>query len=128
MKKGSALFQLGRFRMHSGIFSKWKIECDMLIDADYETLAWIVANEMKLKYSAVFPIPRGGDKFAVKLLKYRTDPSDPILIVDDVLTTGQSFMRMRDVLGWNAIGVVIFARGECPEWVHPIFRYNQREK
>ena len=45
------------------------------------------------------------------------------LIVDDVLTTGGSMVDHRAALGGSRCkGVVIFARGECPSWVVPLFQ------
>jgi len=125
------LFQMGKFTLHSGERSKWKIDCDALTDEDYETLAWIVAREWNLCYSGVISIPTGGNKFAEKLRKYKYDwwEYKTVLIVDDVLTTGKSFEKEREK--WNlpdAIGVVVFARGECPNWVKPIFQYTEAKK
>jgi hypothetical protein len=50
----------------------------------------------------------------------------PHLIVDDVLTTGASMEAARAKLwpGSLPLGVVIFARGPCPDWVWPIFRLD----
>ena len=117
------IFQLGDFKLHSGQKSKWKIDCDALTDADYETFAWIVSNEFKIKFGKVKPIPRGGNRFAEALKKYESRSWDiHTLIVDDVLTTGKSFEAMRRKEVENILGVVIFARGKCPDWVIPIFQ------
>lgn len=43
------------------------------------------------------------------------------VIVDDVLTTGESMEEMRLHYSSRTIGVVLFARGKCPDWVTPIF-------
>ena len=133
------MFRLGEFVLHSGKKSKWKIDCDILTDADYEALAWIVTEEMGIKFSWVTPILRGGYLFAEKLQCYQTKnlhkvDGDPILIVDDVLTTGKSFVEARDKLlkcvlnkekaQKDIIGIVIFARGKCPDWVHTIFQLS----
>ena len=124
------LFQLGEFVLHSGQNTAWKIECDSLKERDYATLAYIVANEWKLKFNGVKSIE--GDNsyiFAEKLRKYQenwTNTVNALLIVDDVLTTGHSIQEVYDL--WegakniNQIGVVIFARGKCPKWVRPIFQ------
>jgi len=123
------LFQLGNFVLHSGKQAQWKIECDALTGEDYEALAWIVANEWKLKYNGVKEIERGGRPFAEKLRQYQqnwTKGVNTVLIVDDVLTTGRSMDEMyeslRDAKNIRLMGVVIFARGKCPEWVRPIFQ------
>ena len=131
------LFQLGEFVLHSSEHSRWKIDCDALTDEDYETLAWVVAKGINVKFSWVTPILRGGYLFAEKLKAYQTKnlhkpEADPILIVDDVLTTGKSFEKTRDrILKYSTdkgktdiIGIVVFARGKCPDWVRPIFQMS----
>jgi len=123
------LFQLGNFILHSGKQSRWKIDCDAFTDEDYETLAWIVAKEWKWEFKAVVPIPTGGNRFAEKLDKYTVKHWRylPILIVDDVLTTGVSFLKMRDTIVKGEIfGVVIFAREKCPDWIKPIFQLQEK--
>ena len=47
-----------------------------------------------------------------------------MLIVDDVLTTGASMEHERARCSGRTIGVVLFARGPCPEWIHPVFRMD----
>ena len=117
------VFQLGDFKLHSGHKSKWKIDCDVLTDEDYETFAWIVSKELKIKFHKVKPIPRGGNRFGKALKKYESRSWDiHTLIVDDVLTTGKSFEEIRRKEVENILGVVIFARGKCPDWVIPIFQ------
>ena len=126
-----SLFQLGEFVLHSGEYSKWKIDCDVLSNEDYETLAWIVAKEWNLPFNGVISIPTGGDRFAEQLRKYEYDWTEysTVLIVDDVLTTGKSFEKEQKKWAWlkNVIGVVIFARGKCPDWVKPIFQMGEEE-
>ena len=124
------LFQLGKFILHSGEKSDFKIDCDNLTDEDLETLAWIVAREWRLEYHAVKGIWRGGSKFAEKLRRYTKEwnnfGENTLLIVDDVLTTGKSMDEMyetwRHTKSMNVKGIVIFSRGKCPSWVRPIFR------
>ena len=131
------LFQMGNFTLHSGKESRWKIDCDALTDADYETLAWIVAKERKIKFGLVTHVGAkvnyGGKlansyKFKCGLRQYETRAlQDSILIVDDVLTTGYSINEekrlCKHIYGNCKIkGVVIFARGKCPSWVRPIFQ------
>ena len=122
------LFQSGDFTLHSGEQSALKIECDALTPADWDTLAAMVAERFKFQHA--FGIPNGGLRFAETLNRVyamREYPQWPILIVDDVLTTGASMEQWRE---WatayystsNVIGVVVFARGECPGWIRPIFR------
>lgn len=104
------------FAMHSGAATDFKIECDALTDEEIETFAMLVARAFK--FGRVDGVPRGGWRIANALQKYCT--RGPRLLVDDVLTTGGSMElgRERD----TDIGVVLFARGPCPEWVHPVFQ------
>lgn len=121
------LFKWGAFKSHSGVGLLWKIDCDALTDDDIETLARVVAG--RFRFSRVHGVPEGGLRLAHALKKYATANSWAILIVDDVLTTGASMEEARRLLlhpfeqamAPQAIGVVIFARGPCPDWVKPIF-------
>lgn len=125
LNKGGIMFVDNTFISHSGLELKWKIECDHLTDEDLETLAKLIAD--KFKFRCVVSIPSGGDRFSLKLIKYTTlNLSDPILIVDDVLTTGKSMNKYKSFYrNENVIGVVIFARRKCPRWVFPIFTLNK---
>ena len=126
------LFQIGQFKLHSGSVSSFKIECDALTTEDWKALAEQV-NNMGIKFSVVEGIPKGGLKFAKALQKYRIIPGGllPYLIVDDVLTTGTSMNQRRaELIGQGMrreiIGIVLFARGECPEWITPLFQMNSK--
>ena len=121
------LFRNESFVSHSGLQLTWKIDCDALTDADIETLARIVADHFR--FGKVIGVPSGGLRLAEALQKYRSrwphSASNRILIVDDVLTTGGSMAAIRDECMWSqTFGVVIFARGECPEWITPIFNLH----
>jgi orotate phosphoribosyltransferase len=111
------LFVSKEFISHSNIPLTWKIECDVLTDADLKTLAKVVSE--RFRFGSVVGVPRGGLRFAAALAQYATG-SGRRLIVDDVLTTGRSMNEMRQ--NESDIGLVIFARGTCPPWVIPIFR------
>jgi len=121
------LFKKGEIKLHSGKVSNFKIECDALSSDDLDTLAYLVSK--RIKFMMVDGVPRGGLKFAEALGKYKSK-AGPVLIVDDVLTTGNSMneerQRAANLLGLNSKedfkGVVIFARGKCPKWVTPIFQ------
>ncbi len=112
--------------MHSGEKSDFKIECDALTSADWDTIAHLIAKH--LSFINVVGIPRGGLELAEALKKYKK-PFGPLLIVDDVLTTGTSMEEMKDTYleqyKNNIIGVVVFARGKCSNWVTPIFSMNE---
>ena len=68
-------------------------------------------------------IPRGGIPFEKALKQYCTNnDNDPLLICDDVYTTGTS---MREVYEDGAIGVVVFARNEVTDdWVKAIWQLS----
>lgn len=129
-KEKSTLFQSGDFTLNSGAKSTWKIECDALTEGDWEGLAQLVRQTV-VPFCAVYGVPRGGMSLAKALSQYETgDKQNPVLIVDDVWTTGGSWRRYRDKLieVWDPhssrpiallksyyIGVVVFARGEVTE-------------
>lgn len=121
------LFIKQNFKMHSGGYSDFKLECEALTEKDYQTLAHLVAKQFN--FQKVLGIPRGGVPFATMLEKYENKESNNLLIVDDVLTTGTSMIEaknkaLQNYEGKNIKGVVIFARGELPNWVSPIFALN----
>lgn len=120
------LFEKKTWRMHSGAESNFKIECDSLTFFDWDTIAYLIAKY--IPFSEVAGVPRGGLKLSRSLKEYRQG-SGPLLIVDDVLTTGKSMERMKDVYleqyENDIVGVVLFARGKCPDWITPIFQMNE---
>lgn len=123
----TALFQRGSFTLASGRSSSWKIECDALTLDDWAGLA-AMAVEAFGAPGPVFGVPRGGVPFAKALRLYPTRLG-PTWIVDDVLTTGGSMERHRSDICATAgvsvsdvVGVVVFARGTPPPWVHALFQ------
>ena len=112
------LFQYGHFALHSGVASTWKIDCDALTDHDIDALAHMI-RLLVPTFSTVEGVPRGGTRLATCLSKDGGKALGPLLIVDDVLTTGASMEQQR--AGRPALGVVIFARGLAPLWVTPLF-------
>ena len=84
-------------------------------------MAYIVKE--KVKFREVIGIPEGGVRFAQALERYKQG-GYPTLIVDDVLTTGASMEAIRKKRGRDSIGIVLFARGECPNWITPLFRLS----
>jgi orotate phosphoribosyltransferase len=118
-----SLFQGGKFRLHSGDKSSFKIECAFLSDDDWQTIARIIASTVDFKW--VVGIPPGGLKLAEALKFYcKADDNLQVLIVDDVLTTGKSMEKYRARIGGYSVGIVLFARGQCPWWVIPLFEMN----
>lgn len=120
-----SLFIRKDFISHAGKPLDFKIECDNLTDEDIETLAYIASR--RILFRDVIGIPRGGLRLAKALEQYKTIGSKiehPILLVDDVLTTGGSMNLHKINLYPNEVkGLVIFARDEnkVPDWVTPIF-------
>ena len=112
------LFQWGSVNLSSGQTSSWKIECDSLSTKDWQGLATIAVELFGLP-GRVEGVPRGGNAFARQLSFYSTS-TGPLWLVDDVLTTGASMTRQKG--NREAFGVVAFARGKCPSWIHPIFQ------
>lgn len=108
------LFKFGAFTSHSGVHLPDKIDCDALTPADWDTMAAWVARYVDFK--AVVGIPTGGLQFAAALERY-CKPGGYTLIVDDVLTTGASMEEARLKVKGPSFGVVIFARGQLPNWV-----------
>ena len=118
------LFRSGRFVLHSGGESNLFIDCDALADEDWRAITKIVAS--KIAYRCAIGVVAGGEKFADALNLCNRDKDAPILLVDDVLTTGISMERLRwGYLRSESIGIVLFARGECPDWIHPIFELDK---
>ena len=53
------------------------------------------------------------------------NPSHPLIICDDVLTTGKSMEEVKRGIMWNGpiYGVVLFSRiPHTPMWIKPIFQ------
>ena len=112
------LFRLGNFKSHSGETLSWKIDCDVLTGEDWECLASMIVDKVG-GFGKLEGVPKGGLAL-VEALKFHRYRSGPLLIVDDVLTTGRSMKAHR--AGRDAIGAVVFARGPCPSWVIPLFQ------
>ncbi len=121
-----SLVEFGWFSTHSRFQLPWKVDCDALSDDDIAAIAQLI--RWKFAFGEVYGVPRGGLRLAAALAPY-VDEGYPTLIVDDVLTTGKSMLRASeehgDKHGRRTIGVVIFARGKCPDWVWPIFSVNE---
>lgn len=116
------LFQMGRVALASGHESDFKIECDALTDDDIECLAYLISK--RAGFRQVHGVPTGGLRLQNALKKYiDSDPLLPVLIVDDVYTTGKSMARYAgNFYPEPYIGFVIFARGELPEHVQALFK------
>ena len=90
-----------------------------------------MAVEKLPPFKGVVGVPKGGLKFAAALEMRKTPSySLPLLIADDVLTTGSSMEELKEskLHYSDAIGVVVFARGQCPSWVIPLFQMGHERK
>ena len=125
------LFQSMNFTSHSGKKLNWKIECDGISNEEWATLAEMIYEYEPRNFGEVVGIPRGGVPLAEKLQGYATgNGMDPILIVDDVLTTGGSmntfqmdYFRNRDPRR-GYIGWVVFSRiplEHANGWISSLF-------
>ena len=120
------LFQSVDFISHSGLELKWKIECDALSDPEWFTISQMIM-EISVPFKEAIGIPRGGTKLGNLLNQYGTrKKEDPILLVDDVLTTGESMKEFKTKRTWrnpaDYIGWVVFARTKTPKWVTALFQ------
>ena len=120
-----SIFQFGWFSSHSRFQLPWKLDLESLNREDWDSLAKLIS--WKFAFRAVYGVPKGGVQLAAALRPY-AEPGYPMLIVDDVLTTGRSMEEARTRLGVMdepVIGVVVAARGVCPSWVWPILTVNE---
>ena len=120
------LFKSVDFKSHSGLELKWKIECDALSDPEWFTISQMIM-EIIPPFKEAIGIPTGGTKLGSLLNQYGTGKrEDPILLVDDVLTTGESMKEFKTKRTWrnpaDYIGWVVFARTKCPDWVSALFQ------
>ena len=120
------LFQSVDFKSHAGLDLSWKIEMDALDDEEWVTISQMIL-ELSEPFREAIGIPRGGTRLGKLLNQHGTGEKDnPILIVDDVLTTGGSmedFKRMREFRNpTKYIGWVVFARGFPPQWCRALFQ------
>ena len=110
------LFEYGEFTSHSGNTLKFKLECDAFDMEDWNSIASIIMTYQAKPFRSVEGIPRGGIPLANALRKYATgDPTHQPMLVDDVFTTGKSFIDFidehypNDLMSWSYKWVV-FAR------------------
>ena len=121
------LFQSINFKSHSGLDLEWKIDMDALDDPDWFTITKMII-EITPPFREAVGIPSGGVKLGGLLNQHATGKDeDPICIVDDVLTTGESMeyflsQYQRNRRPFTAIGWVVFARTRCPSWITALFQ------
>lgn len=114
-----ALFNLRPTTLSSGRPSSWIIDCTALTKDDW---AWAAAEIARWsgEFSSVEGVPQGGLCLAEALKPY-TSARGPLLIVDDVLTTGESMTAHRGKR--VAYGYVLFdrSRGARPHWIQALW-------
>ena len=118
------LFQIGDFISHAGLKLPWKIECDALSKDEWRALARMIMDYQKRPFSKAVGIPRGGIPLAEALDEYSTRSiDDPVLIADDVYTTGTSFKQFvfenypnSEIIQWG-----VFARTPPQNGVKALF-------
>lgn len=117
-----SLFQLGAVTLPDGRTTHFKIECDMLTQNDWESLARL-AVEFLPPFGQVEGVPRGGLMFADALAPFISEGSTTLLIADDVWVSGKSMTEWKADRP-NCIGIVAFNRGHLPWWVSGIFNMD----
>lgn len=106
-----ALFMKEPVTLSSGLQSQYKIECDALTGRDWVGLGYIAHTLFNIRFSYALGVPHGGLALAHVMQFYYASKTGPILVVDDVLTTGASMKRMLAKQPDDAVGLVAFARG-----------------
>lgn len=131
------LFQTGPVTLASGAESAYKVECDVLAEADWVGLAAIAKARglLPARFGPVLGVPAGGYGFAHALERYRTPASPVVLVADDVWTTGGSmakFIAAYFPAGPDYTppvhGLVAFARSAPPDWVKAVWLLGGRDQ
>jgi len=125
----SNLFQMGKFQLHSGQESDFKINCDALTWRDWRTLAHLTNKMLPQAFGSIVQIERGGWYFGNAMSQYIVKGMKNVLIVDDVFTTGASMEEARNKVleeGFpfirDVFGAVVFARNPVPSWILALFQ------
>lgn len=114
------IFNYGNYTLPSGGRSRWKLDLSELNDEEWVEIADIAIRCLPL-FGSVESVPTGGDKLANILHAHRRKDHPNILIVEDVITTGQSMELIRDGRD-DAVGLAVFSRmNPPPPWVTPLF-------
>lgn len=116
------LFEIGSFKLSAGDMSSFKINADVLTTKDWDALARMALTIVPL-FGSVVGVPTGGIPFAEALQPYVSNVSK-VLVVDDVLTTGNSIRSMAKDY-FDPILLVAFSRAWSPYGVHAIFTLTQ---
>jgi hypothetical protein len=120
-----ALFDDEEFISHAGLKLGWKIEMDALYTDDWRCLAKMIMEYENRPFRKAVGIPRGGVRLGEMLNKHSTgNPDDPVLIVDDVYTTGTSFKEFiaENYPNDNVICWTVFARDVISGNINALFQ------
>lgn len=118
------LFQEYNYVGHAGGNLTWKIECDAITDAEWKVLATVLLQYEKRPFRVAVGIPTGATTLGNILNEFATgEPQHPVLVVDDVYTTGTSFREFKKehyedehIIQW-----VIFARKPTSPDINALF-------
>lgn len=116
-KMCKSLFESGDFVLHAGAETYWRINAEALDASSIATIARMIADRVG-PFFAVHGIPTGGEPLAKALAPYCSEEG-PLLVVDDVFTTGASMEEYRNYVGViDTAFYVIFDRsgGLRPSW------------
>ena len=119
------LFVDEEFTSHAGLQLGWKIEMDALYVSDWRCLAKMILEYETRPFRKAVGIPRGGKRLGDILNESATgNPDDPVLIVDDVYTTGTSFKEFiaENYLVTPVICWVVFARNPIKGNINALFQ------
>ena len=120
-----ALFVDEEFTSHAGLQLGWKIEMDALYENDWRCLAKMILEYETRPFREAVGIPRGGKRLGDILNESSTgNPDDPVLIFDDVYTTGTSFKEFiaENYLVTPVICWAVFARDVVSSNVNVLFQ------
>ena len=119
------LFVDEEFTSHAGLQLGWKIEMDALYESDWRCLAKMILEYETRPFREAVGIPRGGKRLGDILNESSTgNPDDPVLVVDDVYTTGTSFKKFiaENYLVTPVICWAVFARDVVSSNVNVLFQ------
>jgi orotate phosphoribosyltransferase len=117
--------------LSSGQESTFKIDCDFLSPRDWGCIAHLLVQRLP-EFCAVHGVMTGGVFLQEAMEQYIKPDARYHLIVDDVLTTGDSMFAERhfycnehEVSEDQVMGAVAFLRGHTvPGWIFPLLVLN----